>query len=187
MNFNLLHIQIPELIVMAIIGAVLLFFGYRVKQVAFFVIWFLIGYTLMQYFMPTLNSWVPQIATSQPWQILMPLAGGILLAFLGLSIEKLCVAGIVFGLTMIITMKYFGSDVPTLAVGSIIGLVLGGIAVNMMKPAIIIATSLAGAYCLTVALLTWLPDIDPKIFYFPILAILTIVGCVVQSGASDNL
>ncbi len=141
----------------------------------------------MQNFMPTLNSWVPQIAGSQLWQILMPIAGGILLAFLGLSIEKLCVAGIVFGLTMVITMKYFGTDVPTLAVGAIIGLVLGGIAVNMMKPAIIIATSLAGAYCLTVALLTWVPSINPTIFYFPILAILTIVGCVMQSGSTRDL
>lgn len=141
----------------------------------------------MQNFMPTLNSWVPQIAGSQLWQILMPIAGGILLAFLGLSIEKLCVAGIVFGLTMVITMKYFGTDVPTLAVGAIIGLVLGGIAVNMMKPAIIIATSLAGAYCLTVALLTWIPSINPTIFYFPILAILTIVGCVMQSGSTRDL
>lgn len=141
----------------------------------------------MQNFMPTLNSWVPQIAGSQLWQILMPIAGGILLAFLGLSIEKLCVAGIVFGLTMVITMKYFGTEVPTLAVGAIIGLVLGGIAVNMMKPAIIIATSLAGAYCLTVALLTWIPSINPTIFYFPILAILTIVGCVMQSGSTRDL
>ncbi len=186
MNFNLIHIQIPELIVMAIFGVVMLLFGYRIKQVAFFVIWFLIGYTLMQNFMPTLMKWVPQMDT-QLFHILMPIAGGLLLALLGLSIEKICVAGIVFGLTMIITIKYFGNGMPTLAVGAIIGVILAAFAVTMMKPAIIIATSLAGAYCLTVALLTWQPGINPTIFYFPILAGLTIVGALFQLSSTKHL
>ena len=186
MNFNLIHVQIPELVVMAVVGVILLLFGYRVKQVAFFVIWFLIGYTLMQNFMPTLMQWVPQMDT-QLFHILMPIAGGLLLALLGLSIEKLCVGGIVFGLTMIVTMKYFGNDVPTLAVGAIIGIILGAFAVTMMKPAIIIATSIAGSYCLTVALLTWLPSINPTIFYFPILIGLAIIGCSYQFNSTKHL
>ena len=171
---------------MALFGVILLLFGYRVKQVAFFVIWFLIGYTLMQNFMPTLMKWVPQMDT-QLFHILMPIAGGLLLAMMGLSIEKLCVGGLVFGLTMIITMKYFGNDVPTLCVGAIIGVILAAVAVNMMKPAIIITTALAGAYCLTVALLTWQKGIDSTIFYFPILIGLTIVGAVFQSNSTKHL
>lgn len=186
MNFNLINVQIPEIIVMALFGAILLLFGYRVKQIAFFVIWFLIGYTLMQNFMPTLMKWVPQMDT-QLFHILMPIAGGLLLAMMGLSIEKLCVGGLVFGLTMIITMKYFGNDVPTLCVGAIIGVILAAAAVNMMKPAIIITTALAGAYCLTVALLTWQKGIDPTIFYFPILIGLTAVGAVFQSNSTKHL
>ena len=172
---------------MAIFGVVMLLFGYQVKKIAFFVIWFLIGYSLMQYFMPTLNEWVPQIAGEQLWQILLPIAGGLLLALLGLSIEKVCVAGIVFGLTMVVTMKYFGNGIPTLATGAIIGVILGALAVTMMKPAIIIATSLAGAYCLTVALLTWQPSIDYQIFYFPILVGLTAVGAIFQFSTAKHL
>ena len=141
----------------------------------------------MQYFLPTINGWLPDIAANQLWQILLPIGGGLLLALLGLTIEKICVAGIVFGLTMVITMKYFGNDLPTLGIGAVFGVILSAIAVTIMKPATIVATSLAGAYCLTVALLTWQTGIDPKVFYFPIIAGLTLLGTLCQFKTAKHL
>ena len=156
--------EIYELLVMAALGLAVLLFGYRIKKVAFFIIWFLIGYNLMMFLMPTLNNLVPAIAESSLYQILLPIAGGLLLALLGFSIEKICVAGICFFLVMMITVQYFGTDVPTLAVGAIIGVVAGAAATAMMKPAIIIATAIAGGYTLTLAILNLFPDMSKEIF-----------------------
>lgn len=166
---------------MAIAGLLLLFFGYRIKKVGFFIIWFLIGFNLMGLLMPAINSVAPEaVVTSELYQILLPIAGGLLLAMLGFTIEKICIGGIVFGLTLIIVSEYFGTELSTLAVGAIIGVVLGGVAVMMMKPAIIIASSLMGGYVLTLAILTWFKDIDAAVYYFPLLIGISLIGIVTQ-------
>lgn len=169
-----------ELLIMSGLGLALMLFGYRIKKIAFFIIWFLIGYNLMMFLMPMLNNMVPEIAGSELYQILLPIAGGLLLALLGFSIEKVCVAGICFFLVMMITVQYFGTEIPTLAIGAIIGVVAGAAANMMMKPAIIIATALAGAYALTVALLNIFPVLDSGILYFPLIGAFTLLGSIFQ-------
>lgn len=165
---------------MVIIGVLLLFLGYRIKKVAFFIIWFLLGYSLVDTIMPYLNGWVPAIADNNLWQILLPIAGGLLLALLGFTIEKLCVGGIVFGLSIMVAVEYFGTEIPVIAVGAVVGIILGALAVTLMKPAIIIATAVAGAYTLTVALLTWFPEIKGEVFYFPMLVGFATIGGLTQ-------
>ena len=188
MNIDLSRLQIPELIVMAIAGVLLLLLGYRIKKVAFFILWFILGYNLMSLFMPNLNSAVPAIAESELWQILLPISGGLLLALLGFSIEKLCVGLAVFALTLMITIQYFGTDIPTIAVGAVIGIILGGLAVNLMKPAIIIATSLIGSYAITMIILTLANgNINTTIFYFPMLIGIAAIGAVVQFSSTKNI
>ena len=170
-----------EVILFIALGLAVLLFGYRIKKVAFFIIWFLLGFNLMMILMPSLNNMVPEIASNELWQNLLPIAGGLLLALLGFSIEKLCVAGICFFLVMLITVNYFGTEIVTLAVGAIIGVFVAAAAVNLMKPAIIIATALAGGYALTLAALALLPDIlNYDIFYFPLLVGITVLGSLFQ-------
>ena len=158
----------------------MLFAGYRVKKIGFFAVWFILGVTLMNYFMPIINSAVPQIAENGLWQTLLPIAGGLLLGLLGFTVEKICVSGIVFGLTLAVTAQYFGTEMQTMLIGGVIGVVLAGIAVMLMKPAIIVATSLAGSYTITMAILHWGVDIDAATFYFPILIGGTAIGSIVQ-------
>ena len=180
-NIDLSRIQIPEIILMTIVGVLLLFLGYRIKKFGFFIIWFLIGFNLMGILMPTINKVAPEaVVTSELWQNLLPIAGGLLLAMLGFTIEKICVGGIVFGLTLMITSQYFGTDIQTLAIGGIIGIVLAGAAVMLMKPAIIIASSLMGGYVLTLAIFMWFTGIDRTVFYFPLLIGISAIGSVTQ-------
>jgi hypothetical protein len=187
-NLDLSRIQIPEVVVMAIAGLLLLFMGYRIKKVGFFIIWFLIGFNIMRMLMPSINSVAPEaIRDSDLWQNLLPIAGGLLLALLGFSIEKLCVGGMVFGLIIMITAQYFGTDIQTLVIGAIIGVVLAGLAVTLMKPTIIVATSLMGAYALTITLLYFITSIDKQAFYFPILIGLTILGSAVLFATTKNI
>ena len=169
-----------ELILMLAIGLALCLFGYKIKKIAFFILWFLIGYQLMSYLMPVLNNAVPQIATMTIWQTLLPIAGGILLGLLGFSIEKLCIGGACFGLTIILATKYFGTAPETIAIAAVVGIVLAGLATMLIKPASIVATSLAGAYLLILAGTELLPDLNFTTYYFAYLAGLGAVGSLFQ-------
>lgn len=180
-------LEIYESLVMAAVGLAVLLFGYRLKKVAFFIIWFLIGYNIMLVLMPIINGAVPQIAGDSLYQILLPIAGGVLLAMLGFSIEKLCVAGICFFLVMLITIQYFGTDITTLVIGAIIGAVAAASATALMKPAIIIATSIAGGWALSLALLSIFPVIDYNVFYFPFIAAFAILGAIFQFATTKHV
>ena len=179
-------LELYESLVLAGIGLAVLLFGYRIKKIAFFIIWFLIGYNLMIFLMPTLNNMVPEIASSQLYQLLLPIAGGLLLALLGFSIEKLCVAGICFFLVMLIVVQYFGTEIPTLAIGAIIGVVAAVVATMLMKPAIILATAIAGGYALTLAVLNIFPDVSKEIFYFPMIIIFSLIGAIFQFATTKH-
>lgn len=176
-----------QLLIMAGLGLAVMLFGYRIKKIAFFIVWFLIGYNIMMFLMPMINGMAPAIATSELYQILLPIAGGLLLALLGFSIEKLCIAGICFFLVMVITVQYFGTEIPTLAIGAIIGVVAGAAATAMIKPAIIIATALAGSYALTVSLLNIFPVLDAKILYFPLIAAFALLGAIFQFATTKKI
>ena len=177
-----------EVILFIAIGLAVLLFGYRIKKVAFFIIWFLLGFNLMMILMPHLSNMVPEIAGNELWQNLLPIAGGLLLALLGFSIEKLCVAGICFFLVMVITVNYFGTELVTLAVGAIIGVFAAAAAVSLMKPAIIIATALAGGYALTLAVLTLFSEtLSYDTFYFPLLIGISLVGALFQFSTTKHV
>ncbi len=178
--------EIYESLVVAAIGLAVLLFGYRIKKVAFFIIWFLIGYNIMMLLMPLINGAVPQIASDNLWQILLPIAGGLLLALCGFSIEKLCVAGICFFLVMLITVQYFGTDTLTLVIGAIIAAVAAAAATAMIKPAIIIATSIAGAWALTLALLNIFPVINASVFFLPFIAAFALLGAIFQFATTKH-
>lgn len=187
-NIDLSRLQIPEVVFMAIVGVLLLFLGYRIKKVAFFIIWFLIGFNLMGILMPVINNVAPEaIRTSELWQNLLPIAGGLLLAMLGFTIEKICLGGIIFGLSLMITSQYFGTDIQTLVIGAIIGVVLAGLAVTLMKPSIIIASSLMGGYVLTLAIFTWFTGLDRAIFYFPLLIGISAIGIIAQFTTTRHI
>lgn len=167
-------------------GVAVLFAGYKIKKIGFFIIWFLIGFRGMDYLMPTINNMVPEIASNDLWQILLPIAGGLLLGLLGFTIEKICVAGLVFGLTMIITLNYFGTELQTIAIGAVVGVILAALSVAMIKPAIIVATAIAGGYGITIALLELFPQIDATVYYWPMLAGISTLGALVQFKTSHK-
>ena len=169
-----------ELIFMIALGLAVLLFGYRIKKIAFFIIWFLLGFVLTGYLLPTITQISPPVVSEPLWQNLLPIAGGLLLALLGFSIEKLCVGGICFVLIMLITMRYFGTDMTTLAIGGVIGVIGAGLGVTLMKPATIIATSGAGAYALTLAIFALFPKLDLAVYYWPIIIGLTAIGSIFQ-------
>lgn len=184
---NLDRLDVPETVIMLGLGLTVLLFGYRIKRIAFFIIWFLLGFNLMGVIMPFVNQNVAEIAGSELYQTLLPIAGGILLALLGFSIEKLCVGGICFVLTMLVAVQYFGTDIQTMAVGGVIGVLVAGFAVMMMKPATIIATAVAGAYALTLAILRLNTEMSFESFYWPMILGISAIGAIFQFATTKRI
>ena len=180
LNKLIQNFQTPELIIMLGVGLAILLFGYRIKKIAFFIAWFILGFIGATCLMPEIMKLAPDVAASELYQNLIPIAGGILLALLGFSIEKLCVGGICFALVMLASSQYFGTDMQTLAISAVVGIITAGAAVMLMKPATIIATSAVGGYAITLALLALIPDINAGTLYWPLIIGLTAVGSVFQ-------
>ena len=181
MNIDLNAMETYELLIFSAIGLAVLLFGFRLKKAAFFVIWFLLGYVLTSKFLLSLAfQWIPQLNSNPAfWNILLPIAGGLLLGLLGFSIEKFCVAGITFITTIVVAINYFGPDMQVIVISAIIGVILAGLATAMIKPATVIATSVVGAYVVTLVIL-FLCKIDSSIYYFPILIGLSALGSIFQ-------
>ena len=90
-------------------------------------------------------------------------------------------------LVMIITVNYFGTDLATLAIGAVIGVVAAAAAVMLIKPAIIVATAIAGAYALTLSLFRLIPDMPFDVLYFPILIGIAGIGTIFQIVTTKNV
>jgi hypothetical protein len=141
-----------ELIIAILIGLLTCFAGYKIKRIAFAIIWFIIGYWLVK-------TYLPNVIDNQFWQWILQVAAGALLSLIGLSIEKLAVsftAGIV--VTFFI-LQHFGpaTDWTLPAIAIAIGVVTGVVAVSLMKPAIIIYTAFFGANLLSTAIVGFIP------------------------------
>ncbi len=179
-DLDLTHYEQWQMWIVGGVGLALMLMGYKIKKIAFFIAWFLLGYILTGYLVPTINSVLPDIANNAFWQNLIPILGGLLLALMGFTIEKICLAGICFGLSMMIAVQYFGTEVQVLAIGGIVGVILGGLAVTMMKPATIIATAATGAYALTLAILALLPEMNRGIWFWPMILGFALLGTIIQ-------
>ena len=177
---NLDKLGVPEAVIMVGLGLAVLLFGYRIKKIAFFIIWFILGFNLVLWLLPTINDLVPDVASSELYQNLLPVGGGLLLALLGFSVEKLCVGGICFVSVMLIVIQYFGVDMQYLAIGGVVGVIMAGLAVTLMKPATIIATSLVGAYALTLAIMKLNANLDFGAMYWPMVLGITAIGALFQ-------
>lgn len=128
-----------EGIIAIIIGIFLCLFGYRIKKIAFVIIWFIIGFYLM-------SLLAPKITSDEIWQLILSSGAGLLLSILGFSIEKFCifaVAAFSVSTTLIETFR-FNEPLP-IALCIVGGIIVGCIATAFIKPLGIITTSLSGA------------------------------------------
>lgn len=180
-NFiDIASLEAWQLWMMAGIGLLLAVLGFRIKKVAFFIIWFVLGFLLMNRFMPSITGALPDIANNPLWTNLITLGGGLLMALLGFTVEKICLGGICFALVIMITSQFFGTEIQTMVIGAVVGVVAAGAAVMLMKPATIIATAVAGGYLMAVALPMVVANMDAESYYWPILLGTAAVGSIIQ-------
>lgn len=136
-----------------LIGVILAFGGYRLKRIAMSIIWFVIGYSVVQ-------TYAPNLIADPFWQFVLQIAAGALLSLVGLSIEKLAVSLTAGVVVFWFALNHFGPatswTLPAIAIAA--GTVAGMIAVWMMKPAIIIFTAIEGANLIASNIITLLPS-----------------------------
>ena len=169
-----------------ILGLIICFFGYKLKKLAFAIAWFLIGYTLCARFAPDLvHNLMPQLESPDLWITVLPIAVGLLLSLMGLSVERLCVGTLTFVVVVAIMLQQFGFSWPLLGVACIIGVVAGCVAVSMMKPAVIVITAFAGAQSVAAGLISAITAI-PAAAYLPILIVLAVCGTLYQFRANKG-
>lgn len=166
-------IQQYEAILAIAIGIFLCLFGYRIKKVAFVIIWFIIGYYLM-------SLAVPHITTDPIWSQILPIGAGLILGILGFSIEKFCifaVATFTVATTIIESFQLTEIWMIALAIGA--GVIVGCIATAFIKPLGIITTALSGAKLIakyTVSGLT----LQHEPYFLIILVICFAIGVIFQ-------
>ena len=128
-----------EALIAIAIGVFLCLFGYRIKKVAFIVIWFIIGYYLA-------SLAIPHITDDQTWQQLVPIGIGILTGMLGFSIEKFCIFAVAaFTVSTTIIEAFQMTEIFQIGLAIAAGVIIGCIAISLIKPLGIITTALSGA------------------------------------------
>ena len=139
MDIDLSQFAQYEAFIAIALGIFLTFFGYRIKKVAFIIIWFIIGYYLA-------SLLVPHLDIDQTWKTLIPICAGIVLGVFGFSLEKFCIFAVATFTVSTTIIESFQLTEPLaiiLAIGA--GVIVGCIAVKLIKPVGIITTALSGA------------------------------------------
>lgn len=166
-------LQQYETIIAIAIGIFLCLCGYRIKKVAFVVIWFIIGYYLM-------SLAVPHITTDPTWSQILPIGAGIVLGVLGFSIEKFCIFAIAtFTVATTIIESFQLTEILPIALAIAAGVVVGCIATAFIKPLGIITTALSGAKLIAKYTVSGLA-LQHEPYFLVILAICFAVGVAFQ-------
>lgn len=182
--------EIPSAVIGLILSIVLCFFGYRLKRIAFAIVWFVIGYNLGGHLLPIVSPYMQGI---DPFFInLIPLLIGILCSLIGVSIERVCIFLLGIGIAVLtyFNMVSLGSvELSWLGFGLalVIGSILGTVAVSLMRPAIILFTSYSGACQLAVSAAVVIPELATGWPYLITLAIITIAGAAFQFKSTKHL
>ena len=138
MNIDLSFLSGYEALIAIAIGVFLALFGYKLKRVAYVIIWFVIGYYLA-------SLVAPHITADPTWQKLIPICAGVVLGVFGFSLEKLCIFAVAtFAVSTTIIDAFQLTDVLWIALAIAAGVIVGVIAVSFIKPLGIITTALSG-------------------------------------------
>ncbi|MBP5633747.1 hypothetical protein J6X13_02310 [Candidatus Saccharibacteria bacterium] len=182
MNFDLSFLSGYEAIIAIAIGVFLALFGYKLKRVAFVIIWFVIGY-----YLATLV--VPNITSDPTWQKLIPICTGVVLSVFGFSVEKLCIFAVAAFSVATTLIDAFQMTEPiwiTLAIAA--GVIVGMIAVSFIKPLGIITTALSGGKLIAKYSIIQFPNLLSHYpSFFIILAVSAAIGMIFQFKSCKHL
>ncbi len=182
---------IPNLLISIILGITLCFFGYRLKKIAFAIVWFVIGFRLATIGVPYIQPYMP--ADIDPFFIeILPLLVGLLCSLIGTSIERLCVFLMAFAVAFITYFNLVSTSEATFTtfgfgLCAVIGSILGTISVAVMKPAIIFITAYIGSQQIGNLLIQLFSMPNNALLASIILIVLLVAGVLYQFKSTKHL
>lgn len=176
-----------ETFIPILLGIFICLFGYRLKKAVFFIAWFLIGFTITNKLMPTLMSSFPDLFATDFWRFLMPVVGGLLLALLGFSIEKICVALLALFTVIMLGINYYGFDFQVIAIAAVIGVIAAGFSTMLIKPSVILITAIIGASAISTEIFKILPTLSAEDYKLAFFAGSAVIGTVVQFFTTKHI
>lgn len=169
-----------ETLIAIALGVFLCLFGYKLKRVAFVIIWFAIGFYLM-----TLVA--PRFTNDANWLKILPILSGIVFGVFGFSLEKICIFAVATYAVSTTLIDTFQVENPLFIGLAIAGGVLIGIAaVKFIKPFGIITTAFSGAKLIAKYSLSAFPLAHYPNFVIILLAAATI-GMLYQFKSCKHL
>ena len=160
-------------IILIVVGSVISLFGYKIQKLVLTLGCFALGYTIS-------SNICPNFITDSTTIIIVNIIAGIIIASLGYKIEKLAVAGTVAYLVYTSLTTYAGI-IPyemTNVIKLIASLVCGIIALLLIKPILIITTSIGGISILLNGLVTYITI--PSNIYFIVLICAILLSTIIQ-------
>ena len=126
-----------------ILGILIGFFGYRLKKIAFTIIWFIFGFTLTCGAIDFFGVNAGNTFTT----FILPAIGGLFFALIGYRIENLVIALTVALAVFTMLSQIIGLSNPlSWIICIVVAVIASCIAVRCVKPAIIIITGIYGAH-----------------------------------------
>ena len=173
MNIDLSFLSGYEAIIAIALGVFLCLYGYKLKRVAFVIIWFAIGYYLMALI-------APRFTNDPNWLKILPILSGIVLGVFGFSLEKLCIFAVATYAVSTTLIDTFQVDNPLFIGLAVAGGVLVGIAaVKFIKPFGIITTAFSGAKLVAKYSILELTAINHPIPHYPSFVIILLGAAVI--------
>ena len=131
-------------IIFLIIGIILCFCGYKIQKILITFAWFLIGFNIS-------SILLGNIISNETTVLIASLAVGLILAILGIKIERLAVYIAVAYLSYkaLSTYLVFDNETATYLINGVISLIIGALSVKLIRPIIIIVSSIYGTSLVT--------------------------------------
>lgn len=161
----------PAILIIA--GILTALFGYKIQKTVLTIACFCIGFSLTNYLLPNIIS-------DEVVIIVISIVVGLLFSGLGVKIEKLAV-GLTVGYLIFASIGSYANYLPfelTLTTKLISALVCGLVGMLMIKPILMIATSIAGASILLIGATSYITI--PSTIYIIILVSIIVVSIFVQ-------
>lgn len=165
----------PEIkaLIAILLGLLFCFSGYRVQKFLITVVWFVIGFEIV-------NLIGAEYITNKDTLLIIEIIAGFILASVGYKLEKLALFVTVAYLTYITISPYitFFSKEMNLLTQGVVSLLMGGLSIILMKPILIIATSISGAG-IFYQYLPVIVNLDAKILLI-VAVVIAVLGIIVQ-------
>lgn len=160
-------------ILLIVVGALVAFFGYKIQKFTLTLVCFALGYTIS-------NAFIPNLVSDGTIIIIINIAIGIIFGALGLKLEKLAV-GLSVAYLVYTALSTYAGYLPfelTQVIQLIIALICGIAALLMIRPILILATSIGGVSILLSGLVSYI--VIPHDIYFIVLILAVIFSALVQ-------